>query len=96
MEVPETRELRYTRIMGAAPKLPPPGFDELSTEEQIDYVNALWGHVITHNQPFPVPEWQRKIIVARLTEYRAGTAGPGRSWAEIRGDLKAELDNVRP
>ena len=89
------RQLRYTAVMSTAPKLPPPGFDELCPEEQLDYVNALWGRVITGTQPLPIPEWQRKIISERLAEYRAGESGPGRSWAEIRSDLEAELDNAR-
>lgn len=77
--------------MGAAPKLPPPGFDELSPEEQLDYINALWHRLVTHAESVPVPDWHREIVAERLAEYRAGKAGKGRSWAEVRKDLQAEL-----
>lgn len=81
--------------MGAAPKLPPPGFDELSVEEQLDYINGLWGRVLTRPESLPIPDWHRTIVAERLAEYRAGKAGTGRPWAEVRKDLRAELDKVR-
>jgi Putative addiction module component len=81
--------------MGAAPKLPPPGFDEMSAENQLDYINGLWGRVLAHPEAIPVPDWHRSILAERLAEYRAGNAGAGRSWKEVQRDLRAELDKVR-
>jgi Putative addiction module component len=81
--------------MAAAPKLPPPGFDEMSPEAQLDYINGLWGRVLAHPEALPVPDWHRAILAERLAEYRAGKAGVGRSWQEVRRDLRAELDKVR-
>jgi len=28
--------------------MPPPGFDALTVEEQIDYVQSLWDHIAAH------------------------------------------------
>lgn len=81
--------------MSAAPKLPPPGFDEMSAEEQLDYVNGLWGRMLAHPEALPVPDWHQKILAERLAEYQAGKAGAGRPWSEVRRDLRAELDKVR-
>jgi len=81
--------------MGVAPKIPPPGFDELAADQQIDYINELWGRVITRPDPASVPEWQRQILAERLAEYRAGKVRPGRSWEDVRRDLEAELAKVR-
>lgn len=67
----------------------------MSAEEQIDYINGLWGRVLAHPESLPVPDWHRKILAERLAEYRAGNAGNGRSWIEVRKDLRAELDKIR-
>lgn len=81
--------------MRAAPQLPRPGFDEMSAEDQLDYINGLWGRLLAHADQLPVPGWHREIIAERLAEYRAGTAGAGRPWLEVRKDLRAALDKVR-
>lgn len=33
--------------------LPPPGFDTLSAEEQIDYVQSLWDHIAARPEANP-------------------------------------------
>ncbi|HEX2572473.1 MAG TPA: addiction module protein [Polyangia bacterium] len=77
--------------MDVASKPPPPGFDEMSPDEQLDYIQALWRRMLAHPETIPVPDWHRQIIGERLAEYRAGKAGAGRSWEEVRRDLQAEL-----
>ena len=67
----------------------------MSPEEQLDYINGLWGRVLAHPDALPVPDWHRKILAERLSEYRAGKAGTGRSWPEVRRNLRAELDKIR-
>ena len=40
------------------PKLvpnPPPGFDDLSVEEKIDYVQSLWERIAARPDQVPVP-----------------------------------------
>lgn len=46
--------------------LPPPGFDALSVEEQIDYVQSLWDHIAARPEEVPVPDWHREILAERL------------------------------
>lgn len=53
-------------------------------------------HVADDNaQRAPMTEWQRRIIAERLAEYHAGTAGPGRTWEEVRQALRMKLDALR-
>ena len=52
---------------------------------------ALWGHLLTLNESLAVPDWHRQVVQERLAEYRAGTAGKGRDWADARLDLQARL-----
>lgn len=38
---------------------PPPGFDDLSVDEQIDFVQSLWDRIAATAEQVPVPEWHR-------------------------------------
>lgn len=49
---------------------PPPGFDDLSVEEQIDFVQSLWDRIAATPEQVPMPEWHRRIIRERLEAYR--------------------------
>ena len=44
---------------------PPPGFDDLSNDEKIDYLELLWDRIATRSQAVAVPEWHRKVIAER-------------------------------
>lgn len=88
------RHTRYTGAMSTAPALPPPGFDELSPEEKLDYIEALWNRVAVHPEEIPVPEWHRRIVSERLAAHRRGE-GEARPWSEVRNDLRDLLRNVR-
>lgn len=74
--------------------MPPPGFEDLSTEEKIAYVQALWDIIAARPDDVPVPDWHRVIIEERLAEARSHTADV-RSWSEVRNDLQARLRAVR-
>lgn len=74
----------------AQPALPPPGFEELSPEEKLEYIQALWEHFSQHPEQVPVPEWHRRILAERLAAYRRGES-TFRPWSEIREELLARL-----
>jgi putative addiction module component (TIGR02574 family) len=57
--------------MRDAPPLPPPGFDDLSVEEQIEYVSSLWDRIASQPEAVPVPDWHWKIIEERLAAHEA-------------------------
>ena len=40
--------------------IPPPGFDQLTVEEQIDYVQLLWERIAATPDQVPVPDWHRE------------------------------------
>jgi putative addiction module component (TIGR02574 family) len=72
--------------MGRVAPLPPPGFDDMSIEDKIDYVQALWDR-ITANQPqVPVPERHREVLQERLADYQA-QPDQGRPCEEVEADL---------
>jgi len=48
--------------------LPPPGFDDLSSEEQIAYVQSLWDLIAAKPDQVPVPDWHRQVIRERRNQ----------------------------
>jgi putative addiction module component (TIGR02574 family) len=78
----------------AQPAIPPPGFDELSPDEKLEYVQALWDRVSEHPEQVPTPDWHREIVAQRLAAHRRGE-GTSRAWSEVREDLMSRLRNAR-
>lgn len=72
--------------MGNALPLPPPGFDELNINEQIEYVQALWDRIAAKEDRVPVPDWHREILDERLADLQANP-NAGRPWEEVRAEL---------
>jgi putative addiction module component (TIGR02574 family) len=73
--------------------LPPPGFEELSVEEQIDYIQSLWERIAAHPEDIPVPDWHRKIIEERLADLDENPDA-GIPWEEVRETMKKHLDGA--
>ena len=69
----------------------PPGFDALSVDEQIDYVQTLWDRIAAHPEDVPVPDWHREILAERLTAQRAND-DQGAEWEDFEKDLTADLN----
>ncbi len=69
---------------------PPPGFDELTVDERIDFVQSLWDRIAATPEQVPVPEWHRRIIRERLASYRTNPDA-GRSWADARAEITDKL-----
>lgn len=57
---------REATKMAPSVPLPPPGFDQLSVDKQIDYVQSLWDRIATTPALLPVPEWHREVVDERL------------------------------
>ena len=71
--------------------LPPPGFDDLSVDEQIAYVESLWARIAATPEHVPVPEWPREGLDERLTDDEADP-NAGETWDVVRDRLR---DNLR-
>ena len=65
--------------------IPPRGFDDLSVEEQIDYVQDLWDWIAARPE-VPVPDWQKALIDERLREHEANPEDTV-PWEEVRERL---------
>lgn len=69
---------------------PPPGFDDLTVSEQIEYVQALWDRIAASPEQVPVPDWHGEILRERLETYRRSPTA-GRSWLEARANIEEKL-----
>lgn len=75
--------------------IPPPGFDELSMEERLDYVQSLWDHISAEPSQVPMPDWHRTIVEERLAAHRADP-GAARPWEDVQDDLLQKIRNRPP
>ena len=79
--------------MGQSLKIPPPGFETLTVDEQIDYVQALWDHIAGKPKTVPVPDWHEAVLDERLADLERHP-GDGVSWDACRAELGTD-DNTR-
>ena len=70
--------------------LPPPGFEALSIEEQIDYVQSLWAQIAARPEQVPVPDWHREILAERLASYDEHPEDV-KTWEEVEQELTHQL-----
>ena len=71
-------------------KIPPPGFDQLSVDEQIIYVQELWDRISADPDQVPIPDWHREVIRERL-ERLAQNPEPAEPWPVVRERLERKL-----
>ena len=67
------------------PLSPPPGFEQLTKTQQIDYVQQLWDLIITTSDELPVPQWHLEIVSERVTSQSPTSFS---SWDEVKQRLR--------
>ena len=68
----------------------PPGFDDLSLDDQIDYVQSLWDRIVAKPDQVPVPDWHRQVIRQRMADHEASPS-EGQPWEEVRDGIRNKL-----
>ena len=69
---------------------PPPGFDELTPDEKVRYVGALWERIVADQDSLPLSEAQRQLVRERLAAHQANP-GEARPWSEVRREIEREI-----
>ena len=69
---------------------PPQGFDQLSREEQLDYIEGLLNYVTSGTRYVEIPEGHREILEERLAYYREN-GFEGTPWEEFKEELDTEF-----
>jgi len=72
-------------------RTPPPGFDELPVEDQIDYVQTLWDRIGAHPDRVPVPGWHLEELRRREDLHRS-SADEVSTWEAVRERILAGRD----
>jgi hypothetical protein len=68
--------------------LPPPGFDDLSVEEKLEYLGDLWQHVVASGD-LQVGDEQRRLLNERGARHEANPE-LARLWSEVRAELESK------
>ena len=69
---------------------PPSGFDQLSREEQLDYIEGLLNYVTSGARYVKIPDGHREVLKNDLAYYR-DNGFEGTSWEEFREELDKEF-----
>jgi putative addiction module component (TIGR02574 family) len=48
----------------------PPGFDDLTIDQQIDYLQSLWDRIAANEEQVPEPAWHRDVLEERIKAHR--------------------------
>ena len=80
----------YSRTMSGSLPLPPPGFDALPVEDQIDYVQALWDHIAANVDQVPLQQWQQALLDERLAAHRRAP-NESRPWQDVIAGAQQRL-----
>jgi len=70
--------------MSQSPPIPPPGFEDLSIEEQIEYVEALLSFIASQPDQMKIPKWHWEILSERIA---ASRIEDGMTWEEFEKEL---------
>ena len=73
---------------------PPPGFDDLSIDEKIDYLASLWDRITARPATIEVPEWHREVIAELLRELDTDP-NRGDQWDIVQKRLREQLETKR-
>jgi putative addiction module component (TIGR02574 family) len=73
---------------------PPPGFDELSTDEKIHFLALLWDRITTRSATLDVPDWHREVIAERLPHLDLDP-NSGDQWDAVQKRVRERLGKQR-
>ena len=62
----------------------------MSTEEKVEYVQALWDHIATDAEKLPLTDRQKQLLDERLADFETNPES-GVPWSEIREGLLSKL-----
>ncbi|KAM3092608.1 addiction module protein [Phormidesmis sp. 146-12] len=66
------------------PLSPPPGFEQLTKTQQINYVQQLWDLIVTTDDELPIPQWHLEIVNERVASQSNSSLS---TWEEVKQRL---------
>ena len=74
--------------------LPPPGFDALPVEDQIEYVQSLWDRIAASADQVPLQQWQQALLEERLSAHRRAPED-SQPWRNVINRIQGRLQAGR-
>jgi putative addiction module component (TIGR02574 family) len=71
-------------------QIPSPGFEGLSIEEKIEYVQSLWDHIAADVDTVPLADWQKQLLDDRLRDLERNPEA-GIPWSQVRANVLRKL-----
>ncbi len=78
------------RDMPHALPLPPPGFDALPVDEQIEYIQSLWDRIAVSVDQVPLQQWQQALLEERLSAHRRAPED-SQPWQDVIDRIQGRL-----
>ena len=78
--------------MSSPIQFPPPGFEDVSIDEQLTYVEGLLNYIRGFDLA-EIPKWHLEILEERLARYRANGV-EGKTWEEFEQELEDEFEEL--
>jgi putative addiction module component (TIGR02574 family) len=72
--------------MSSEVPIPPPGFDGLSVNEQVEYVEQLLNYIASRPDYVTIPDWHREILSERMARY-GSAVNEGTTLEEFEQEL---------
>lgn len=73
--------------MAMSQPLIPPGFEQLSKDKQIDYVQQLWDLILAVPNEVPVQDWHLEIVRERVSSQDTAQLS---EWTEAKQRLMSK------
>lgn len=73
--------------MFAGLPIPPAGFDSLSKEEQLEYLQRLWEYFASDPIRVTVPAWHNEVLDRRRAQQDVAT----QPWDEVKAEVLGKL-----
>jgi putative addiction module component (TIGR02574 family) len=59
----------------------------LTAEEKLELIGALWDSMAEHPESIPVPQWQLDELERRIEEQKKNPQ-PGQTWDEVKREIR--------
>jgi len=63
--------------------------DKLNLSQRIMLAQEIWDSIARHNETLPMPEWQKRELDKRYTQFKEGEYSE-HNWREIHAALRAK------
>ena len=72
--------------MSQTPPIPSTAFEELSLQEQVDYVEQHFDEIVLSLQNADIPDWHKEVLIEEMARFRYNLEN-AITWEEFEQEL---------